>query len=351
MEKNNNIKPLVASISGDAPLRRYVRTLWLCFAIITAGLLFCGCENGKPRVKRVGILCGLDVFATTVDGFRAGMKDLGYVEGTNIIYDIRHTNFDLPAQERILRQFVSDKVDLIVVMPSEVAKAAKEVTEGTGVPVVFCQTNIEGTNVVKSVVEPGWNLTGVRYPGPDLALKRLEILHELAPRAKFIWVPYARHFPIVPDQLALLRPAAAEMGLTLVEAPADRVSDLIQDLEARDKAGEIGIDAVLLISEPMGRTNALFPAMGKFASKHRIPMGGVMYSLEGYSTLFGLATENIAAGKLAAQPAHKVLSGIPPATIPVVSAESFFQLNYKVAQELGLNVPEGLLKQADEVVY
>ncbi len=351
MEKRNNIKLVVVSISGDAPLRRRVRTLWLCFAIITAGLLFSGCENGKPGVKRVGILCGLDVFASTIDGFRAGMKDLGYIEGADIVYDIKRTNFDLPAQERILREFVAQKVDLMVVMPTEVAIAAKEVTQGTQIPVVFCQTNIEGADVVKSVTEPGGNLTGVRYPGPDIALKRLEILHELMPQAKVFWAPYAGNLALIPPQLTVLRPAAAEMGVTLMETPADSASDLLQDLKARDKAGDIGMDAILMIIEPLIRTPSVFPVIGEFAARHRIPMGGTMYSKGGYSTLFGVATENLAVGRLTAQQAHKVLSGMPASAIPVVSAESFFQLNYKVAQELGVNVPEGLLKQADEVVY
>jgi putative tryptophan/tyrosine transport system substrate-binding protein len=326
------------------------KNAWLCFVVITAVLLFSGCIDGKPEVRRVGILCGLDIFFSTVDGFKAGMKELGYVEGTTLVYDIQRTNFDLAAQERILRKFVADKVDLMVVFPSEVAVAAKGVTRGTQIPVVFCQTNIEGTNLIKSVPEPGGNITGVRYPGPDLALKRFEILHELVPQAKVFWVPYARNAEIVPAQLAVLRPAAAKAGVTLVESPADSASDLIEYLEARDKARDIGIDAVLFISEPLARTPVVFKVIGKFASEHHIPIGGVLYSLEEYSTLFGVATENLAVGRLAAQQAHKVLRGMPAGTVPVVSAESFFQLNYKVARQLGLSVPEGLLKQADEVI-
>jgi len=72
--------------------------------------------------------------------------------------------------------------------------------------------------------------------------------------------------------------------------------------------------------------------------------------LEGYSSVFGVATDNLAVGRLAAAQAHKVLSGVPAGTIPVVSAESYFQLNCTVARALGLEVPEGLLKQADEII-
>ncbi len=330
--------------------RKRNRKRWLFFFALVVSLLLSGCGEKKPRVARVGILCGLDVFATTLDGFKAKMSEFGYIEGKNIAYNVQRTNFDPAAEQRILRKFVEDKVDLMLVFPSEVAVEAKAVTRGAGIPVVFCQTNTEGTDLIKSVPEPGGNITGVRYPGPDLALKRFEILHELAPQAKRMWVPYTKNSPIVPDQLRALRPAAAKTGVTLVESPADSASDLIADLDARAKAADIGIDAVLFISEPLSRTPAVFPKIAKFAFDHRIPIGGALLSSEGYSTLFGVATDNIAVGRLAAQQAHKVLRGIPPGTIPVVSAESYFQLNYKVAQELGLRVPEGLLRQADEII-
>jgi putative tryptophan/tyrosine transport system substrate-binding protein len=322
----------------------------ILFFVLGVSLLLNGCGEEKTRIARVGILCGLDVFATTTDGFRARMSEFGYIEGRNITYDVQRTNFDPAAEQRILRKFVKDKVDLMLVFPSEVSVEAKAVTLGTGIPVVFCQTNTEGTDLIKSVREPGGNITGVRYPGPDLALKRFEILHELAPQAKRMWVPYTRNALIVPDQLRALRPAAAKAGVTLVESPADSASDLILDLDARAKAADIGIDAVLFISEPLSKTPAVFLEIAKFASEHRIAIGGALLSSEGYSTLFGIATDNIAVGRLAAQQAVKILRGIPPGTIPVVSAESYFQLNYKVAQELGLRVPEGLLRQADEII-
>lgn len=323
---------------------------WFCLSAILVTLVLAGCAEQNHKMHRVGILCGLDVFASTVDGFKARMTELGYVEGKNIVYDLRRTNFDPTAEDQILRKFVSDRVNLMLVFPSEVSAMAKAITQGTNVPVVFCQTNIEGTELIKSVTEPGGNMTGVRYPGPDLAIKRFEILHELVPQAKRIWVPYAKHIPIVPPQLEMLRPAAAEAGVTLVEAPAEGAEELLAELKARSEAADIGIDAVLFISEPLARTPIVFPKIGEFAARHRIPIGGVLYSLGGYSTVFGVATDNLAVGRLAAQQAHKVLKGIPVGTIPVVSAESHFQFNFKVAQELGLKVPEGLLKQANEII-
>jgi putative tryptophan/tyrosine transport system substrate-binding protein len=326
------------------------RAFWICLVAMMVAPLVDGCGTQDTGSHRVGVLCGLDVFATTLDGFKSKMTELGYVDGKNIAYDVQRTNFDAAAEERILQKFVKDDVNVILVFPSEVAVAAKAITGGTHIPVVFCQTNTEGTGLVESIQAPGGNITGVRYPGPDLALKRFEILHELVPGAQRMWVPYAKKALIVPSQLEALRPVAAEAGVTLVEAPAGNGDELLADLERRSREVDIGIDAILFISEPLARTPAVFPKIGKFAVEHRIPIGGVLYSLEGYSTLFGVATNNIQVGKLAAQQVHKVLRGIPVGTIPVVSAESFFQLNTRVAREFGLTIPEGLLKQANEVI-
>jgi putative ABC transport system substrate-binding protein len=330
--------------------RKRIQNFWIFFVAIAVSLLLDGCRENKPKVYRVGILCGVDGLITTVDGFKDRMTELGYMEGKNMVYDLQRTDFDPVAEERILRKFVADRVDMMFVFPSEVAAAAKAVTQGTNIPVVFSQTNIEGTDLIKSVPEPGGNMTGVRYPGPDLALKRFEILHTLAPQAKRIWVPYTTKSLIVPAQLAALRPVAERAGITLIEAPAESAADLLADLETRAKRADIGIDAILFIAEPLAKTPAVFSKMGQLAFDHGIPIGGALCCMDGYSTVFGVETDHMAVGRLAAHQADKILKGIPAGTIPVVSAESYFRLNYKVAQQLGLNVPEGLLRQAGEIV-
>lgn len=325
--------------------------LILLFALLVAVLLLGGCSaEASPKVYRVGILSGLDFFANTADGFKARMTELGYVEGQNITYDMQKTNFDMAAYKRILQKFAADKVDLILVFPTEASIEAKAATQGTNVPVLFANANIEDTDLVKSVREPGGNITGVRFPGPDLAVKRFEILHELAPQAKRIWVPYQRGYPIVASQLEALRPVAEDAGVTLIEAPADNAAELEADLQGRAQSGDIGLDAILLIAEPLQTTPDAFAVIGKFAAEHKVPIGGTLIAMGGYGTIFGVSTDNVAVGKQAAPLADKIFKGIPAGTIPVASAESFLQINYKVAQELGVEVPEGLLSQADEII-
>ncbi len=323
-------------------------------AILVAAAVFCllaGACVPKPKVYRVGILAGLEPLYDIADSFRTRMTEMGYVEGKNIVYDLQMTNSEPAKEKPILRKFVADKVDLILTFPSEQAILAKEITQGTEIPVIFCHTNIEGTGLVRSLREPGGNVTGVRYPGPDLAVKRLEILHELAPRARRVWVPYLKDSKVVPAQIEVLRTAADQLGLTLVEAPFAGAEEILADLEKRSKTPDIGFDAILLIIEPLVKSPGVYPKISKIVKEHRVPIGGVINpTISGNLTLFGVTTDNHVAGRLAAQQADKVLKGTPAGTIPVISGESYFQLNYKLAQEQGLAVPDSLLRQANEVI-
>jgi putative ABC transport system substrate-binding protein len=319
--------------------------------VVVISLLLSGCGGAqKPKVYRVGVLSGLDFVADITDGFKAKMTELGYVEGKNIVYDVQKTNFDMDAYKRILKKFVADKVNVIFVFPTEASMEAKAATQGTNIPVVFDFALIEGMGLVNSVREPGGNITGVRYPGPDIAVKRFEIMHELTPQAKRMLIPYQKGYPIVAPQLEALHPAAAAAGVTLIELPADNAAELEALLQGRAKSADIGFEAILLVAEPLAVTPDAFTVMGKFAYEHKVPIGGALMSAGGYGSVFGVNVNNVAVGKQAAPLVDKIFKGVPVGTIPVVSAENYFQINYKVAQELGLKVSEGLLGQANEVI-
>jgi putative ABC transport system substrate-binding protein len=278
------------------------------------------------------------------------MTELGYVEGKNIVYDVQTSELNLTIDEQILKKFVHDKVDLIFVLPTEAAVKAKEVTQGTSIPVLFANSNIEGVDLVNSIREPGNNITGVRYPGPDLTVKRFEIMCEIAPHIKRIWVPYKRGLAIVPSQLEVLRTAALVAGVSLIESPADDVKEIQAILRQHERSRKPDFDAILMIAEPLAVTPVTFIEMGKVAAKYKIPIGGALMMVDGVGSIFGVSTDNIAVGKQAAPLADKILKGTPAGTIPVVSAENFLQINCIVAQQLGVKVPDGLLKQADKVI-
>ncbi|HET9912804.1 MAG TPA: ABC transporter substrate-binding protein [Anaerolineales bacterium] len=319
--------------------------------IVVVTMLLSGCTaTPTPKTYKVGILIGLEFTAPIAEGFKAGMAELGYVEGENITYDVQVTNFDIPTYQTILKKFVADKVDLIVVTPTEATIEAKTITKGTDIPVVFSFAFTEGMGIIDSVSQPGGNITGVRFPGVDIQLKRFEMMRQIAPDAKRFWMPYQRGYPIVAPQLEALEPLAKAEGITLIPFPADNAAELQAELDKYAAADDMGMDAILAVVEPLMVAPDAFEAVANFADEHKLPFGGVYNSVGEYASIFGVNVDLFASGKLAAPLADKVLKGTPAGTIPAVSPEHFIQVNYKMAQKFGLTVPDGIIKQADEVI-
>ncbi|HEY8393049.1 MAG TPA: ABC transporter substrate-binding protein [Capillibacterium sp.] len=315
--------------------------------LLCCTLLFTGCR--KEKTYRIGILAGLDYASDIVIGFKEKMTELGYVEGKNVVYDVQHSNFDMAEYKRILQKFVADKVDVIFTFPTEATIEAKLATAESKIPVVFCFANIEDNNLINSVREPGGNLTGVRYPGPDLTVKRFELMRAIVPEATRLWIPYQKGYP-VDCQINALTPVAEAAGVQIEYFPAADAGELQAELERRAQAADPGFDAILFLAEPLTVTPDAFSVLNNFAALRRIPMAGALISEGDYGTIFGVNVDFIPTGRQAATVVDKVLKGANPAVTPVISSESFFQINYKIVQKLGLNISETILNQADEII-
>jgi len=323
-----------------------ITVLLLLVCVVLSGCV--GQTQEEEKVYRVGILSGLDVMYNISDGFRAGMTQLGYIEGENIVYDLHMSDFDIANYKNVVQKFVEDKVDLIFVFPTEASITAKEVSEGTGIPVVFAFSVVEGTNLVESVRQPGGHITGVRDATIDVTVKRLETFKEIVPDAERVWIAYQKNNPTIPPQLEVLRPAASSMGITLVEVPAESIEDVQADLDARSASDDIGIDAIMLIAEPLMTNPDNLKVAGEFAKKHKVPVGGFLLDPE--FIVFGYENDLIEIGELAASSADKILRGTPAGTIPVITPESKLAISYKAAQGFGLTIPQGLLNKASEII-
>ncbi|MBN2562449.1 MAG: ABC transporter substrate-binding protein [Phycisphaerae bacterium] len=324
-------------------------TEFVAFLVVCC-LFLGGCAEKKAKVYHVGILSGAEPFASIADGFKTRMAELGYVEGKNIVYDLQKVNADPAGEQRVAERFVADGVDLIFAFPTEPAAAAKSATRGTDIPVVFAMAGIEGNDLVKSVREPGGNITGVRFPSPELTAKRFEFLRELVPHVKRVYLIYDPDYPTAPFALGVLRPAAAALAVTLVEDPVRNVEELQVALEKRTESDDIGIDAILIMPDILDNSPDGFGAIVKFANEHRLPVGGGMDFTADLGAMFSFVPDNAEMGKLAAPLADKILRGAPASTLPVVTPESHLRLNYEVIRDLGLDVSEGLLSRADEII-
>ena len=312
-------------------------------------VLFCGCGGKAPKVYHVGILSGLDYFYPITDGFRERMTEFGYVEGENIFYKVHKTNFDMNAYRKIIHKFITDKVDLILVFPTEASMEAKSITKGTGIPVVFTNAFTENTELAGNVREPGGNITGVRWDGPDLALQRFEIMRKMLPQAKHIWVPYQRGYPIVNSQIKVLYTAFDKAGMEMTELAVSNETELDYAMRKHSAATRIP-DAILIIAEPLTASPGPATVLADFAAKHGIPVGGVILPGEGNESIFGITPESIPQGRQAAFLADKIFRGTSAGSLPVITAENFLTINYKTAVKLGLKVDEGLLGRANKII-
>jgi putative ABC transport system substrate-binding protein len=317
--------------------------------IVALALSGCGTPQSS-KMYHVGIIYTQASFISIADGFKAKMTELGYEEGKNVVYDLQLVDKDANQAPKIVEKFVADKVDLIFAFATSAALAAKEGTQGTDIPVIFAFSTIEGSPLVNSVSEPGGNVTGVRYPGPELTAKRFELLHQMVPQLKRLYITYQADYPTSKYALEALRPAAEAAGVTLVEDIITKVEDISANLEARAKAEDIGMDAILIMPENFSQSPTGWAAISEFAAAHQLPVGGNTTTQASQGAVFSYAPDLTENGRQAALLADKIFKGTPAGTIPVVTPESQLHLNYKVAQQLGLTVPEGLLKQATEIL-
>ncbi|MBN2422310.1 ABC transporter substrate-binding protein [Candidatus Woesearchaeota archaeon] len=323
-------------------------TLLIVFCILLSG---CYEKAEEKIVYKVGIISGLNAFITLADGFKEGMTELGYIEGENIIYDFHKLNCDPEGEKQVIKKFVEDDVDLIFAFPTEAAIVAKETTSGTGIPVVFAVAGIESSNLIESIVKPGVHITGVRFPGPDLTVKRFEFLLEIVPNITRLYIPYDPTYPNAFPALEALIPVASSSGVTLVEEPVTSLEEVQAALQARSELDYIGIDAIQILPETFTQSPEVWSLIRKFSEDNNLPLVGSSGPSVEDGAIFSYAAIPFEMGKLAAPLADQIFKGTPAGEIMVVTPPSYLRINYKKAQELNLTVPESLLNLAQEVIH
>ncbi len=313
-----------------------------------AGWYVFGQAKQGVKVYHVGILQGLSYFASTTEAFKAKMTSLGYIEGKNIVYDLQMTNFEPDKEKAILQRFVANNDDLIFTFPTEVSIFAKQIKGSSTIPLVFANAAIEDLGVIDSIAKPGNNLTGVRFPGTDLAIERLKTLVAIDPKAKKILVPYLKDYPIVPPQLRVLAPVATALNVTLIEKPFVSPDELQTYLNDPKTPGTF--DAILIIAEPLTVVPAGYLPLSHYAEAHHIPLGGTTAVLDDPNYLFNIVPEPSSAGMQVALMADKIFKGVPAGTIPVASPETVVIINYKAATKFGLTIPHDILNIATAII-
>ena len=300
------------------------------------------------KIPRIGWLTGANLSANAgrVEAFRQGLRELGYVEGKNIIIEWRSAdgNFDrLPA---LAAELVRLKVDIIVTAGAAPNHAAKEAT--ATIPIVMAQSGdpvAEG--LVASLARPGGNITGLSTLAPELSGKRLELLTEIIPRLLCVAVFRTSTQPGIAPRLKEIELAAGALKVKL------QYLDVLspKDIETAFRAAGKGRAEAALMMMAGAVASARQEMIAELAVKHRLP---AMYQFPTYVEAGGLASYGVNQNDLdrrAATYVDKILKGRTPADIPVEQPMKFeFIVNLKAAKQIGVTIPPNVLVRADKVI-
>ena len=305
-------------------------------------------EAQQPKkVPRIGYV---DAGSPATTGHRAqafvqGLRDLGYVEGQNIVIEYRWAEGKLESLPALVEEVVRRRVDVIVSSATPAIRFAKEQT--TTIPIVMAGvTDPVGVGFVTSLARPGGNITGLTHLSPDLSGKRLELLKEVVPRLLRVAVLWN---PNQPGQSAAFKDtqvAAQALRVTLISMEVRNREEIERALSGMGKDHS---QALFELPDPLTFFNR--ELITEFAAKHRLP---AMYSFREYVDAGGLMSYGTSFPDLfrrAATYVDKILKGAKPADLPVEQPMKFeLVINLKTAKQIGLTIPPNVLARADKVV-
>jgi len=301
-------------------------------------------EAQQPtKVRKIGFLNQAGIFPVSFDTFRQGMRELGYVEGQNIVIEYRSAEQGARLTE-LANELVQQKVEVIVAS-GPAARPAKMATET--IPIVF---NFSGDPIeagfIDSLARPGRNMTGVTQLAFELVGKRLEILKETVPGVSRVGVLASPLHAGEQREFRETQSTARALGTTLLY---NQVKDTAEVGAAFDRIVKEKSNALLVFPDPV--TNSHHTQIVEFAVKHRLPsMFGRKEPVEAGGLMsYGPSLEEL----YRRIPVHvdKILKGAKPADIPVEQPTKFeFIINLKTAKQIGLTIPPNVLARADKVI-
>ncbi len=320
--------------------------------LVTLGLLaapLAAPAEQPGKVFRIGILGNVPLTdpegARLWGAFIQGLRDLGYVEGQNIMIEHRYSEGKYERLPDLAADLVRLKVDVIVAPATNPVLAAKQATRT--IPIVMTGSeDAVGSGLVASLARPGGNVTGLSTLAPEIVGKQLELLKEIVPRVSrvaVLWNPTNRVHPL---SLGEAKVAARSLGvqLQILEARGPEEFESAFATMTRERAS-----ALLVLHDGMF---LLHPTrIADLAAKSRLP---AMYQLREHVDAGGLMVygpslrDNF---RRAATYVDKILKGAKPADLPVEQPTKFeLVINLKTAKALGLTIPRSILIRADEVI-
>ena len=333
---------------GSAPspcmtISRAVLALLFAFGVFSAPLIADGQQAGK--VYRIGILETIPAArnAANLDALRKGLRDLGYVEGRNLVIEYRSADGRPERFADLASDLVRLKVDLILTRGTPAARAAKKATET--IPTIMA-TMGDPRAIVASFAQPGGNITGVTTFSTELTGKRVELLKQLVPKLSRVGLLHNMGNPAAPPEWDETKAAARSLGLQAELLDVRSEDDLARafELAARQR-----VDALMIGMD--GLTQLHQQTIVDLVARNRLPAA---YGAREFVDAGGLMAYGVSYPDLYLRMASfvdKIFKGAKPSDLPVEQPSKFeLVINLKTAKLLGLTVPQSLLLRADQVI-
>ena len=314
------------------------RLLLAASALTAATSAVARAQGGK--VFRVGVLVGgqrepfWSIFSNT-------LKDLGYVEGTNIKFEYRSAEYEPERRDALAAELVALNVDVLVAVQTPAALAAKKATRT--IPVLLAGVgDAVATGLVASLARPEANLTGVSTATAELAGKSVELLKEILPAARRIAAIANAPDPFHKPFLEQLEKAGSQGGVAIERVMIEREADLEP---AFARLGGGAVDAVIV------QPSLSVTLTAALALKHRLPSAAASRRFADAGGLLTYAADIQHLYRDSAVYLDKILKGAKPGDLPVQGPIQIeLVINLKTAKALGVTVPQSILIRADEVI-
>ena len=332
-----------ARTRGNA-VRRYrwfVATLLTLLAVVptAAGVV------AQPRVARVGFLEGASLEPSLWQAARDGLRELGYVEGQNLIIEYRSAQGQFDRVPELLSELIRLKVDVILTIGDPVVSAAKQAT--STIPIVMAGAGDPvGRGFVASLARPGGNITGISNLAVALTGKWFELAKEVVPRVSRVAMLRNAGNPTHALFWAEAQAAGPGLGLTPhsveVRGPSEFEHAFASMVQER-------VGAVVVLADPM--LGAHRARLAELSAKHRLPSISPFREAAEYGGLLSYGPSLRANFRRAATYIDRILKGARAADLPVEQPTKFeLVVNVKTARALGLTIPPSLLLRADQVI-
>jgi putative tryptophan/tyrosine transport system substrate-binding protein len=299
------------------------------------------------KIPRIGFLFVSSLSSNTAraDAFRQGLRELGYIEGKNIIIEWRSADGKPDRLPAIASELVHLNLDALVTAGPAATGPAKEATVTT--PIIMAQDSDPiGNGFVASLAHPGGNITGLSTLSPEISGKQLELLKEIVPKFSRVAVLGISTRPGNAQALKEIEIAAGAFGVQLQYLDVLTANDIETAFGAASK-GRAG--AVLMLGNPVATSHRR--QVIALAAKNRLP---VIYDRPEFVQDGGLMTYSVSQNDLyrrAATYVDKILKGTKPGDLPVEQPTKFeFIINLKAAKQIGVTIPPNVLARADKVI-